>query len=175
MAKITVELELGPNYEQDEDGDFYPVDGDDFDTQIKNALVEKLMRRIDYKDKVALEKIVAERADAIINGEVQRLINEVVASPLHKYDYMGKPTGEAFTINQLIVEAIEKFAAAPDSRDSYNRNNKAPNLSGLVSDTVTAALREELAPVIKEVRKKVTDNLTSALTARTAEAVATGR
>jgi hypothetical protein len=171
---ITIELSLGPEYEQGEDGDFYPVDSPGFHEQILARVASMFLSRLDFNDRNALDRIVRDRADEAIDARLGKMIEEVVAGPLRKYDYQGKPTGEPFTINELIVQAIERFAAAPAGRDTYS--NKAPaNLAEVVKRAVDEALRNELSKDVAAIRASVAAEIKERLTGATAEAITKGR
>lgn len=176
MPKITIELELGPGFEQGEDGEFYPVEREAFDEQILAAVVERFANSLNYDGRKRLDKAVTERADKIIEERLNAEIERVLAGPLQRYDYMGDPKGDPFTINELIVEAVQKFATAPAGRtDSYGRREGAGNLADLINDAVREALGKELAGDVAEIRKSVAAEIKSRLTGATADAIANPR
>jgi len=174
MPKITIELELGPGYEQDpETGEFYPTDRNSFDEQVISRVVEAFASRLDYDGVNKLNTAVVERADKLIRDRLSAEIEKVALGPLQKYDYMGKPTGEPFTVSELIVQAVEKFANAPATPDNgYGSNSDQPkNLTEIVEQAVASALREELSSDVNTIRGAVAADIKNRLSSAVADAV----
>lgn len=176
MPKITIDLDLGPAWEQNpETGEFYPIERDQFDEQIINRVVDAFASRLDYEGRRKLDEAVIERADKLITERLDAEITKVIAGPLQKYDYMGKPQGEAFTVNEMVVKAVEEFASAHGrNRDTYGgRKEPATNLAQLVDDVVQAALREDLANDVRAIRNVVVAEIKTKLQNEVATAVTT--
>jgi hypothetical protein len=175
---ITIELDLGPGYEQDsETGEFYPVDRESFDEQIISRVVSEFASRINYEGRKKLDDAVTRKADELIAQRLDDEIARVVSGPLQRYDYNGNPKGDPFTVNELIVQAVEKFAAAPAGRrDSYSgRREGAGSLADVIEDAVAEALRNELAKDVADIRSKVVTEIRDRLTGAAAAAIVEGR
>jgi hypothetical protein len=175
---ITIELDLGPGYEQDpETGEFYPTDRESFDEQIISRVVSEFASRINYEGRKKLDDAVTRKADELIEQRLDAEINRIVSGPLQRYDYSGNPKGEPFTVNELIVQAVEKFAAAPAGRrDSYSgRREGNGNLSDVVEDAVADALKTELAKDVADIRSKVAAEIKDRLTGAAAAAIVKAR
>lgn len=166
---ISIELDLGPGFERDEDGDFHPVDREAFDQQILDRVADRYVKHLTWSDGAKLEKLVSKRVDDVIDARLNDMIDTAVRGPLQRRDFSGNPVGDVFTINELIVAAVNKFATAPANRDSYNKT--AGNLNDIVVKAVDDALRSDLAADVKEIKAGLVAQIKERLTHVLAAAV----
>lgn len=172
---ITIELNLAPTFERDEDGDLIPSDPTDYDGQILSAIVDRLMKRYDYAAATDLMK----KVDDKISGAVAERIKEIIEQPIQRYEghtrygEQPKPVGPPFVLVEEVKRSVEKLVAAPPTDQSVSSWNRTPrNMGDLVAETVDTFLRKELAPTIAEAKKTINDEVIRTAQAAVAKALA---
>lgn len=155
MAGISIDIDLTSiGFEQDpESGEFYPG------PSIEEAIVQAIAARAYSGSNVGdLMRRVTEQVDKVIDEVAKPIILEILSSPIQRHDrYDGKPVGEATTIREMTMGAVEKYLTAP-STNSMDRN-RVNNLGELVEAAVKEALAKELAPTIAEAKKELRETI----------------
>jgi hypothetical protein len=171
---VVIELNLAPTFERDEDGDLVPSDPTDYDAQILDAIVTKLMKRYDYAASADLMK----KVDDKISGVVAARIKEIIEQPIQRYEGHTRwgedpqPVGEPFVLVEEVKRSVAKLVAAPPSDQSVSSWNRAPrNMGDLVAETVDSLLRKELAPTIAAAKKTINDEVVRTAQAAVAAAL----
>lgn len=101
---------------------------------------------------------LAKRVGAIRDEEIRALLTpiltEALTGPIHKTNSYGEPVaGQATTLRELIGEEARTVLAG--KTDGRNFGNNVKSLRTIVRDEVTAALRAELEPIVKDEKAKV--------------------
>lgn len=172
---ITLEVNLGPQFEEDEDGDIVAVNADDVSQQIIHLVAEKLVAKYSYsEDRVLMEAIdeavkvaVVERVTATMQRPMQRFAS------VGYYDQHSTPIGEKFTLDELIAGAVQKFVDSKESSsDGYGRQSGPKNLQQTVDLAVQEYLAKEAKAVIAEAKREVNTAVLEKIKAGVAAAMA---
>jgi hypothetical protein len=164
---VTIEVNLGPQFEEDEDGDLIAVDSADLSKQIVNAVAEKLIARYAYNE----ERKITEAIESAVKEAVVERVAATMQRPMQRFASVGyygdrsEAVGEKFTLDELIAEAVQKFIDSKEAKqDGFGRQAGPMNLEQTVRLAVQEYLAKEAKPVIEQAKREVSSALLQQVT-----------
>lgn len=137
--KINLELDLTHlGFDIDEDGDPYPTT--DLIGRVADRIAERLLN--DYEIRNTVESRVCDLADE----RARVVINEVLSGPIRRTDGYGNPRGEATTVREMVMAAVDEWMRLP-SADAFSRHR---TMGSELEKIVDELLRKEMQPTVRK-------------------------
>lgn len=140
-----------------------------FGDMVCNALVERLL--VDLKSDAtryrSLREKVATAVDDQIAAAVTPMVTAALDQPIQRTNDYGKPIGDPFDLQQIIVKKIGE-ALSP----SPNRSHHKSPMDEAIKATTEAAVKRELDAELTEARAEIRQRIRAASSSVFADALA---
>lgn len=120
--------------------------GSDLNSQIVDALVEKIRHSEEYGFAAAVERA----RERMIVDALQPLLDEVMDSEFVPTNHYGEPKGEPMTMRELVVKEVEKWC---NGRGSFSSDGT--NLEKMIKDAIGYSLSNEIKKEVDAAKTQI--------------------